>query len=213
MTDPSDRLSQPTRRAVAAGLAATGLIGAGITAAQPGKPAFAGADYPPTQGEMQGFVLLKERAPAPNQSFFDGDDNVRHFSDFAGEVLLVNFWATWCAPCIKEMPSLARLDAELKDAPFRLLAVSQDRGGKDVAEPFIRDRLNLPDLQIFYDPKLKLGRSLGVRGLPSTYLIDATGRLVGGLTGPAEWDGDDALALIRHVLGEGGTPKNATTET
>lgn len=213
MTDPSDRFPQPTRRAVAAGLAATGLLGAGFTAAQPGKPAFAGADYPPTKGEMQGFVLLKERATAPDQPFFDGKDNVRHFTDFRGEVLLVNFWATWCAPCIKEMPSLARLADALKDEPFRLLAVSQDRGGKDVAEPFIRDRLNLPDLQLFYDPKLKLGRSLGVRGLPSTYVIDAKGNLVGGLTGPAEWDGEDALALIRHVLREGGAPKNTTTDT
>lgn len=128
-------------------------------------------------------------------------------------MLLVNFWATWCAPCIKEMPSLARLDRALKDEPFRLLAVSQDRGGKDVAEPFIRERLKLPDLQIFYDPKLKLGRSLGVRGLPSTYLIDARGHLVGGLTGPAEWDSEDALALIRHVLEEGNGPKSSTTET
>ncbi|MDW3206407.1 MAG: TlpA disulfide reductase family protein [Alphaproteobacteria bacterium] len=213
MTDPSDRSSQPTRRAVAAGLAATGLLSAGITAALPGNPAFAGADYPPTNGEMQGFVLLKERALAPDQPFFDGRDNVRHFADFRGEVLLVNFWATWCAPCIKEMPSLARLDRALKDEPFRLLAVSQDRGGKDVAEPFIRERLNLPDLQIFYDPKLKLGRSLGVRGLPSTYLIDARGNLVGGLTGPAEWDSEDALALIRYVLEEGNGPKRSATET
>ena len=185
---------------------ATGLFAAAVAA-----PAIltgtalsnsAAADYPPTDGHMQGFVLLKERKRAPDTPFFDGKENVRHFADFKGEVVLVNFWATWCAPCIKEMPALDRLRAHFADQDFRLLAVSQDRGGHQVAEPFVRNRLELPELELFYDPRLRLGRSLGVRGLPSTYLIDAKGDLVGGLIGPAEWDHQDAINLVQHVLDE-----------
>lgn len=198
-TSAFQTLSRPSRRTVGLGLAAAGLGALGLT----GTPSPAGADYPPTEGEMQGFVLLKDRAPAPDTPFFDGRENVRHFTDFGDEVLLVNFWATWCAPCIREMPALDRLRQSLSDQPFRLVLISQDRQGAEIAEPFLRDRLNLPDLETFYDKRLKLGRALGVRGLPSTYLIDREGNLVGGLLGPAEWDSEDAEAMIRHVIDEG----------
>lgn len=194
--------STPTRRMTLAGLAAAALA--------PGAMA---ADYPPTAGEMQEFVLLEKRAPAPDVPFLDGKERDTRLSNYFGDVLLVNFWATWCAPCIEEMPSLARLADAFEGQPFRLMAISQDRGGRGVAEPFIRERLGLPNLQIFYDPKLQLGRAFGARGLPSTYLIDRKGRLIGGLEGAAEWDGPDAKALIRHVLKEGGGTSNAVQET
>jgi thiol-disulfide isomerase/thioredoxin len=181
--------------ALTTGLAAAGALGWTL-------PAKA-ADYPPTQGEMQGFVLVKEPAPAPDTPFLDGRDNVRHFTDFKGKTLLVNFWATWCAPCIREMPSLDRLQARMDPERFQLLLVSQDRGGKAVVVPFLENRLKLPDLPVFYDPQLRLGRALGVRGLPSTYVIDPAGNLVGGLAGEAKWDSDDAVALLEHVMERG----------
>lgn len=168
------------------------------------------ADYPPTKGEMQGFVLLKEPALAPDTPFFDGRDNVRHFADFKGKTLLVNFWATWCAPCIREMPSLDRLQTKLDPERFELLAISQDRGGKAQVVPFLTNRLNLPDLPVFYDPKLKLGRALGIRGLPTTFVIDPKGNLVGALAGAAEWDSADAVALLEHVMEERGTEVSET---
>lgn len=204
----------PTRRDFGLGACAIGL-----TALAPSilhtRPVQAAADYPPTNGEMQEFVLLKERAPAPVTPFFDGDGVEHHFTDFTGKVLLVNFWATWCAPCIKEMPSLARLNDVLAGPNFRLLTISQDRGGKAVAEPFLRDRLGLSDLELFYDPKLKLGWELGLRGLPSTYLIDQQGHLVGGLAGAAEWDSPEAIEMIKFVMLQGGdmqkTEDNSST--
>jgi hypothetical protein len=113
------------------------------------------------------------------------------------------------------MPSLARLNDVLAGPNFRLLTISQDRGGKAVAEPFLRDRLGLSDLELFYDPKLKLGRELGLRGLPSTYLIDQQGHLVGGLAGAAEWDSPEAIEMIKFVMLQGGdmqkTEDNSST--
>jgi thiol-disulfide isomerase/thioredoxin len=184
-----------------------GACALGLTAMVPSlfraSPAQAAADYPPTTGQMQEFVLLKQRAPAPVTPFLDGDGGMHHFTDFTGKVLLVNFWATWCAPCIEEMPSLARLNDQLAGPNFQLLTISQDRGGKSVAEPFLRERLGLPNLDLFFDPKLKLGRELGLRGLPSTYLIDQQGRLVGGMAGSAEWDSPEAVEMIKFVMLQG----------
>ena len=218
MTDPLKTSPLvPTRRDFGLGVYGLGICAMGLTALAPSilhtRPVQAAADYPPTDGEMQEFVLLKERAPAPVTPFFDGDGAEFHFTDFTGKVLLVNFWATWCAPCIKEMPSLARLNDALAGPNFRLLTISQDRGGKAVAEPFLRDRLGLPDLELFYDPKLKLGRELGLRGLPSTYLIDQQGNLVGGLAGAAEWDSPDAIEMIKYVMLQGGDMEKTDSQS
>lgn len=200
----ADRSFAFTRRQLLGGLGALASLGA----MPPGtmvRPARA-ADYPPTDGEMQGFVLADPRRPAADVPFLDGAGNVRHFTDFKGQVLLVNFWATWCAPCIREMPSLAALNKRLGGVDFQLLAVSQDRGGKKVAEPFVRGRLGLADLPIYYDPKAKLGRAMGVDRLPMTFLIDRRGRTVGAKAGYADWDTPEAERLIRHLLREDAAP-------
>ncbi|MEQ8602275.1 MAG: TlpA disulfide reductase family protein [Marivibrio sp.] len=198
-SDPPGRRGRPVTRRRAL-LTAGAAVAAPFLAGGP-HPADA-ADYPPTAGAMQGFVLLKRRRPASDAPFFDADGAVRHFSDFRGRTLLVNFWATWCAPCIKEMPYLAALQDDLGGPDFTVLAISQDRGGPEVAEPFVRDRLGLPALPLYYDPKLTLGRDMGVRGLPTTFAVDKRGRTVGYLAGLADWSGPDAKALLRHLTAE-----------
>ncbi|MCH8036380.1 MAG: TlpA family protein disulfide reductase [Proteobacteria bacterium] len=116
-----------------------------------------------------------------------------------GRVVLLNFWATWCAPCIREMPSLDRLQAALEDRGLAVLAVSIDRGGTEVIRPFA-ERLGLERLGLYHDAKGALFRAFGVTGLPTTFLIDRRGRIVGAYPGPAEWDEPEARALIEHYL-------------
>lgn len=197
-TAPATTLTR--RTAIAGGLAAGSALAGGLL---PGIPGVA-ADYPPTEGEMQGFLLFDRALPLPEDPFLDAQGAERRFSDFSGNVLLVNFWATWCAPCIHEMPGLVKLAERLSGEPFRFLAISQDRGGAETALSFARDRLNLREEQVFFDPRLSVGRGLRVRGLPTTFVIDAEGTAVGALEGAAEWDTPEALALIRHVLAHSG---------
>ncbi len=160
----------------------------------------AATEPPPLTGPlMENFTFLDEAAPAPQEAFTDIQGRILTLADFHGKVLLINFWATWCAPCIREMPSLDRLQASLEDKPAVVLAISQDRGGARVVEPFYRD-LELLSLDIYLDPKGKLARAFGVRGLPTTMLVDAEGRLVGGLQGLAEWDSPEVRALIEHYM-------------
>ncbi|WP_420548262.1 TlpA disulfide reductase family protein [Curvivirga sp.] len=158
--------------------------------------------FPPTKGDMRGFILLKQRELAPEVPFFDGEGNVRHIKDFKGQVILVNFWATWCAPCIKEMPDLDQLEADLGSDDFKVVAISQDLMGAKKAGPFLRDRLKLENLDLFIDKRTKLGRAFGVKGLPATFLIDREGLVVGYYTGPAHWASDDAKAMINYVINE-----------
>ncbi len=140
------------------------------------------------------------RAPTtPFGLFVDGQQSTITLADFQGKVLLVNFWATWCAPCVREMPSLNRLQAKFKDRGLEVLTVSNDRLGIAQVTPFYAE-LALDSLGYYLDPRAELAQALGVRGLPTTYLIDARGRVIGGLLGAMEWDSPEVETLLNYYL-------------
>jgi peroxiredoxin len=118
--------------------------------------------------------------------------------EFRGKLVLLNFWATWCAPCLHEMPSMERLYQTFKQTEFVLLAVSMDRLGEEVARPFV-DNLKLT-FPVLLDTSSEVGRQYGVRGLPATYLIDPDGRLIGAVIGARDWYRTEAKALIAGLL-------------
>ena len=170
------------------------------------------SERPPLAGVFaDNFTLLDEPVPAPQAELLDEAGERLTLVEFEGKVVLLNFWATWCGPCVQEMPSLDRLQAALGAAGLAVVAVSEDRGGLNVVAPFFTEQ-GLENLAIYLDPKGKFMREFAVRGLPTTMLIDRSGRLIGALEGPAEWDGPDAQALIRFYLEQpppGGLPKEA----
>lgn len=166
-----------------------------------GNSAFS-SEPPPVSGWMEQFSFTTPPRPAPETPFLAGNGTAVTLQDFKGRVLLVNFWATWCAPCVKELPSLDELQLKLGGEGLLVMAINQDRGGERVAAPFLK-KLDVNRLGLFLDPKMKLGRSFGVRALPWTILIDREGRVVGQLAGYAEWDSEEAVALIRHYLSDG----------
>ncbi len=155
---------------------------------------------PPISGWMEKFTPAAEPAPPPALAFHDAAGTALDLSKFEGRVVLVNFWATWCAPCIREMPSLVRLQQTLGGEDFTVIAVSLDRKGFDVIGPFVAKH-ELAALTIFHDPKSRSALALKIGGLPTTVLFDRAGRELGRLAGIAEWDSDEAVELIRHYLG------------
>ena len=114
-----------------------------------------------------------------------------------GKVVLVNFWATWCAPCLEEMPAMERLWRRHKDAGFILVAVSVDTDPKKVP-PFVSARkFSFP---VVVDPKMAVAEKYGVRAVPSSFVVDRTGTMAGVALGPRVWDGAAAHGLVEAML-------------
>ncbi len=154
---------------------------------------------PARTGGMEQFTLNTPPLPVPETRFLDETGKEVSLADFKGRVLLVNFWATWCAPCVEELPSLDRLQGALGSKDFTVLAISEDRQGAATARPFL-EKHGLKRLAAHADRQMGLARALGLRGMPSTYLIDRKGNVVGSLTGAAEWDSPAAKELIRRHI-------------
>jgi thiol-disulfide isomerase/thioredoxin len=145
------------------------------------------------------FVLHDAPKPLPDISFQDGNGKARSLHDFRGKFVLLNIWATWCAPCRKEMPTLDRLQAATGGPDFEVAALSIDRAGLDVVAKFYRE-LSAENLAMYIDTAGKAATTLGAVGLPTTLLIDRDGREIGRLVGPAEWDAPEMMAFIRSRL-------------
>lgn len=148
---------------------------------------------------LPAFVFKKAPEPLADVNFVDGTGTPKTLKDFRGKTILLNLWATWCAPCRHEMPSLDRLQAELGSDKFEVVALAVDRSGADAAKKFLDDT-GVKALKLYADPTTRSGSALKAIGMPTTILIDTEGREIGRLPGPAEWDSADAKRLIAEAL-------------
>ncbi len=174
------------------------LIGAvlALTLAVPGVRA---AEGPPISGSVQNFDVRDEPVPMPQIPLQTNLNQDRPLSDFRGRVILVNFWATWCTGSWRELPTLERLQARLGGDSFTVVIVSQDVEGWPVIEPFLKQRrFGFPES--YYDAGFKLGDAVNLPPQMGSILIDEQGREVGRLDGPADWDTDEAAALIQYYI-------------
>ena len=117
----------------------------------------------------------------------------------AGRHGAVGGWATWCAPCISELPSLSKLQEKLDNTKFKLLLISIDRSGEKVFKPFLK-KIGLTSLKSGNDPKTLLMQKLGLTGIPTTLLVSPTGEVIGKLVGTAKWDTRSAIDLVNFYL-------------
>lgn len=150
-------------------------------------------------GQMAAFVFKKAPEEIAEHPFLDGQAKSRSLKEWRGKVVLLNLWATWCAPCRKEMPSLDRLQGEFGSDKFEVVAVSADKTGVEGARKFL-DQIKVTKLGVYADPSVRIHSGLKAIGMPATLLLDAEGREIGRLVGPAEWDSDEAKALIRAAI-------------
>ena len=127
-------------------------------------------------------------------------DGRRHaLEDYRGKVVLINFWATWCPPCVKEMPSLERLYQQLGDQPFVVLAINQWENSDHVFA-FMGQIDVFPSFPILFDPDSAVSEAFGVKGLPTSFLLDGEGRVVYRAIGGRQFDHPEIVTRIRELL-------------
>jgi len=132
--------------------------------------------------------------------FFDAKGAPRSLGEHRGRSVIFNFWATWCAPCIREMPEFDRLKTLLAGDGIDVLALSEDRKGAPQVERFYK-MTKIMNLEILVDDKGRILRDSGVRGLPTTLLINPKGMEVARVVGASVWDSRDVVAFLRRCLG------------
>lgn len=158
------------------------------------------------QGGPLSFPKMNLVAPAmrsANNTEFtlpDLSGKATRLSDFRGNVVLLNFFATWCPPCREEMPTIENVFRAYKHKDFVVLGIAGDTKGKEVVEPFVKEyEMTFP---VVLDTKSVVSKQYNVRGIPAIYLLDRQGRIAGTHVGGADWNSEEARALIEQLLQE-----------
>ncbi len=151
------------------------------------------------KGPMARLIVHPETRPFWEKGFTSETDAPMDLTDFRGRVTLLNFWATWCAPCRKEMPDLDALQRELGGPDFHIAPLNIERGGAEKSRAFFAE-IGVTDLPVYLDPRSTLAKEFAVLGLPVSVLLDREGREVARLTGDADWSSPEAQAAIRHLV-------------
>lgn len=155
------------------------------------------------EGDFAGFVFKSPPQPMPQLTFKNAAGTETSLSAFNGKWVLLNLWATWCAPCKAEMPALDRLQQKLGSSTFEVVALSLDRDGRDKAKKFLEE-IKIEALNFYIDETGRGGMTLEAPGMPTTFLINPDGLEEGRFVGPAEWDSPAAVELIENAMKKAG---------
>ena len=131
--------------------------------------------------------------------FLDENQSIKFFTDYNGKYLLVNFWATWCAPCRKEMPSLNKLQTKFGGDNFKVITIATGHNPIPAIKNFFKKE-DITELPILLDPKQDLVKKMSIFGLPSTIILDPRGREIARLRGDAEWADENAFVIIKALI-------------
>lgn len=162
-------------------------------------PMLLAAMWPAVVRQGPSLIYSSTLIEVPAISFKDQLGESISLANFRGRVVLLNVWATWCAPCREEMPALDRLQAKLGGADFEVVALSVDRAGMNAVEAFFR-AIDIRHLKRYIDESAWTMRKLGIVGLPTTLLIDREGREVRRYVGAAEWDKEEFAQIVRNAM-------------
>ncbi len=149
-------------------------------------------------GDMRKLALHETPVVLPEISVLDETDAPRLLAEWKGQWVVLNFWATWCAPCREEMPSLDRLEAAMGD-DFSVVTIATGRNSVESIDKFFAEA-GLTTLPKLRDPKSELARNMGVLGLPVTVILNPEGQEAARLIGDAEWDSADAKAVLAALM-------------
>lgn len=162
--------------------------------------AFAAPDWQSARmGGLDKLIVAENPAPVSAVTFTDRDGDEHSLADWQGKVVLLNFWATWCAPCREEMPALDALQAALGGDDFEVVTIATGRNAVDRIDAFFTE-IGVENLPVLLDPRQQVARDMGVMGLPVTVLIDREGNEVARYLGDADWASDAAQQLVTQMI-------------
>lgn len=151
------------------------------------------------EGDMKKLNIHSMPQPVPETPFTHQNGENVTLSDFSGKIVVVNFWATWCAPCREEMPMLSELQAELGGEDFEVVTIATGRNAQPAMEKFF-DEISVDNLPLHRDQNQQLAREMGVFGLPVTVILDREGREIARLQGDAHWNSDSAKQILQALI-------------
>ncbi|GAB6051802.1 TlpA disulfide reductase family protein [Magnetospira thiophila] len=149
--------------------------------------------------QIDGFRLAVNRPPVPPVVFIRNMDEPVKLADFKGRVVVLNLWATWCPPCIKEMPDLNALQKRFAGQPLDVVAVASGSQMGKSPRKFLQEN-GLDALTLYADPAQKLARIFDTEILPTTLLISRDGFVLGGVVGGTDWNTEEVAATLRYLM-------------
>jgi thiol-disulfide isomerase/thioredoxin len=150
-------------------------------------------------GDLRKLAFATDPQPAADFAFLREDGTAAVLADYRGQIVLVNFWATWCAPCRQEMPQLSDLQTALGGADFTVLTIATGRNPAPAMARFMQD-IGVDNLPLHTDPDADLSRAMGVLGLPVTIILNRDGQEIARLIGDADWSGESATQIIAALI-------------
>jgi len=165
----------------------------------PSQPMAGHGASEPSDGTVKSFRWLKSPLPVGNIPIHSEAGERILLSQFKGKIVLLNLWASWCPPCIRELPALDRIQNRLGGEDFVVVAVSLDSDPKLARQMFV-DRLSIEHLNLYIEPAEQLGRFFPVDVLPISFIIDREGQAMGLMRSYADWDSPEANTLIKRLV-------------
>lgn len=150
-------------------------------------------------GDMKKLVIHETPRNVSRAAFTDEDGEQKHLSDYVGKHVVLNFWATWCAPCRKEMPTLSALQESMGGANLAVVTLATGRNPPPAMKAFF-DEIGINNLPLHRDPQQTIARDMDILGLPITVIIDPQGREIARLKGEADWNSDSARAILSAMI-------------
>ena len=150
------------------------------------------------KGELRKFIFSEKTEVLPKPIILDSNENMVEIG-YNEDILIINFWATWCAPCKKEMPSLNSLAQNMKYEDIQIITIASGRNSKEAIDGFFDDN-NLVNLKKYRDPRGRIAVKYGVTALPTTVVINPTGLEIGRIIGDIDWDTADVHSFFKKLL-------------
>lgn len=179
------------------------LLACGVAHAYPGMQ----QATKPMESTVDLINVLPKTFPIEPVAFNDVDGKAIDFSQFKGKIIMVNMWATWCPPCVRELPAIERLATKFKAEDFVLLPISIDAEGKQQVQPFLNS-LGMPNFNSYYDQSQSLGDVFPLDTIPATFILDQQGQLIAFVRSYVDWDDAKAVSLIQGFIDKGSKKPN-----